>query len=296
MSSNMIKAYSIAYDKEKIQVLDMGAREEVLEERIRELMPLRRFDAEEESTEGFVPGLQAEMIEEIPDGAASEPEQPAPAMTEEDIEALKNTLREEIMNEMQPILQRKGDDIVANAHAQAEGLLDAAKRDAEIAKEGIFQAASAQGYEEGVRRAKIEEERTLADLEQKRIALEQEYAAKIADLEPAFTNVLIELVKKVTGVAYDSHKEVLLYLLRTGLEFSHKDTEFTVVLSENDYEKYTSLMPKITEHYKEKFALDFKKDAALADGSCKLENENRVIECGVGIRLKGLLEELELLS
>ena len=52
----------------------------------------------------------------------------------------------------------------------------------------------------------------------------------------------------------------------------------------------------LKEAYKEKYVLDFKKNATLPEGSCKLENENRVIECGVGIRLSGLLEELELLG
>jgi hypothetical protein len=34
----------------------------------------------------------------------------------------------------------------------------------------------------------------------------------------------------------------------------------------------------------------------LPEGSCKLENENRVIDCGLGVRLNGLLEELSLLG
>jgi len=38
------------------------------------------------------------------------------------------------------------------------------------------------------------------------------------------------------------------------------------------------------------------KDISLPDGSCKLENENRVIDCGLGIRLSGLLEDLSLLG
>ena len=290
MSSNMIKAYSIAYDKEKINVLDMGVREEKLAERIRSLMPLQQFDvAESTEEEGFVQGLPVETLPE-------QILQPEEVVSEVDLEAMKSALREEIMVEMGPILQRKGDDIVANARAQADGLVDAAKKEAEIAKEGILQAASAQGYEDGIKRAKIEEERMLVELELRKKQLEQEYETKIAELEPAFVNILAERVKKVTGVAYDNHKEVLLYLLRTGLEFAQKDTYFDISLSEADYAKFSSLFPKIQEHYKDKFALEFRKDAGLADGSCKLENENRVIDCGVGVRLNGLLEQLELLG
>ena len=135
----------------------------------------------------------------------------------------------------------------------------------------------------------------MTTLQQKK-QLQQQYEAKVAELEPAFVNVLIELVKKVTNVAYDNHKEVLLYLIETGLGFAQKDAGFDVILSEEDYKKYSSLFPKIKEHYSEKYTLEFKKDADLPEGSCKLENENRVIDCGLGIRLNGLLEELSLLG
>ena len=292
MSSNMIKAYSIAYDTQKIKTLDMEVRENELEERARKLVFAK--PALQESTEEgeFVQGLVAEDLGDIDFF-----EEEAPTVVPEvDIDAIKNSLREEIMAEMTPILNRKGEDIIENARSQANGLIEAAKRDAEIAKESILKMASAQGYEEGMTRAKAEEEKVLSELEAQKKQLQQQYEAKVAELEPAFVNVLIELVKKVTNVAYDNHKEVLLYLIETGLGFAQKDAGFDVILSEEDYKKYSSLFPKIKEHYSEKYTLEFKKDADLPEGSCKLENENRVIDCGIGTRLSGLLEELELLG
>ncbi len=292
MSSNMIKAYSIAYDTQKIKTLDMEVRENELEERAKKLVFAK--PAMQKSTEEgeFVQGLVAEDLGDIDFF-----EEDAPAVVPEvDIDAIKNSLREEIMAEMTPILNRKGEDIIENARSQANGLIEAAKRDAEIAKESILKMASAQGYEEGMTRAKAEEEKVLSELEAQKKQLQQQYEAKVAELEPAFVNVLIELVKKVTNVAYDNHKEVLLYLIETGLGFAQKDAGFDVILSEEDYKKYSSLFPKIKEHYSEKYALEFKKDAELPEGSCKLENENRVIDCGLGIRLNGLLEELSLLG
>ncbi len=289
MSSNMIKAYSIAYDTQKIKSLDMEERENALLERVRKLIPTAEVFQPSDEEDGFVQGLPAEDLGDI------EPQE-IPAVSEQDIDAIKQSLREEIMAEMSPILQRKGDDIVATARAQADGLIEAAKRDAEIAKESILKMASAQGYEEGMSRAKAEETKAMAELEAQKVQLKQQYEAKIAELEPAFANILAELVKKVTNVAYDNHKEVLLYLIETGLGLAQKDTYFDVLLSETDYKKYESLFPKIADHYKEKFALEFKKAADLTEGSCKLENENRVIECGLGVRLNGLLEELQLLG
>ena len=297
MSSNMIKAYSIAYDTQKIKNLDMEERESEIEERAKKLYMFRDISSEPATNGEFVQGLLAEDIGEIDTSEEdSEPEEVQPVLTEQDIEEIKASLREEIMAEMLPIINRKEEDIVKKARAQADALIDVAKKDAEIAKEGILKMASAQGYEEGTMRAKKEEERVLAELEGRRTELERQYDQKIAELEPAFADVLIELVKKVTNVAYENHKEILIYLIETGLGFAQKDTQFDVLLSEEDYKKYSSLFPKIKEHYQEKFVLEFKKDAALPEGSCKLENENRVIDCGLGVRLNGLLEELSLLG
>ena len=299
MSSNMIKAYSIAYDTQKIKNLDMGERESEIEERAKKLYMFRDISSEPATDGEFVQGLLAEDIGEIDvpaKDADAVPEEVQPVLTEQDIEEIKASLREEIMAEMLPIINRKEEDIVKKARAQADALIDVAKKDAEIAKESILKMASAQGYEEGTMRAKAEEEKVLADLEVRRQQLEQQYQQKIAELEPAFADILIELVKKVTNVAYENHKEILVYLIETGLGLAQKDTQFDVLLSEEDYKKYSSLFPKIKEHYQDKFALEFKKDAALPEGSCKLENENRVIDCGLGIRLNGLLEELSLLG
>ena len=298
MSSNMIKAYSIAYDSKKVKNLDMEERENELLERTKKLLALQDFSAEPKTDGEFVQGLFAENLGEIEvlEDTGLQEEKAQPVLTEQDIEEIKASLREEIMAEMMPIINRKEEDVISKARAQADGLIELAKKDAEIAKESIFKLASAQGYEEGLNRAKAEEERVLAELENRRQQLEAQYEAKIAELEPAFADILIELVKKVTNVAYDNHKEVLLYLIETGLGFAQKDAYFDVYLSEGDYKKYESLFPKIKELYKEKYALDFKKTADLPDGSCKLENENRVIDCGLGIRLNGLLEELSLLG
>ena len=289
MSSNMIKAYSIAYDMQKIKPLDMEERENELLERVRKLIPTAEVFKTLPESEEFVQGIPVTTLEE------PEPQMP-PVISEQDKEAMRQSLREEIMAEMSTVLQRKGDDIVATARAQAAALLEAAKKDAEVAKENILKDASTQGYEEGKKRAKEEETKALAELELQKIRLQKQYEEKIAELEPAFARVLIELVKKVTNVAYENHTEVLQYLLETGLGFAQRDTYFDVILSEGDYKKYADLFPKLQGQYKDKFALEFIKSAELPDGSCKLENENRVIECGVGIRLGGLLEELELLG
>ena len=135
LSNNMIKAYHISYDKEKGQKLDMSAREQRIMERIRELIPEQRFLApftEEKEKEGtsFVPGIAAENVSEF---VAEEPQ--PPVMTEEEIQAMRDSVREELSMQM----QQQAEAITAEAKAQAEGILAKAKEDAETAKVSILQ-------------------------------------------------------------------------------------------------------------------------------------------------------------
>jgi len=295
LSSNMIKAYTIAYDKQKVKVLDTEEREKALEDKLQELLPFRPFltaeTQEKEGDEEFVPGIFAEDIGEL---ILDEPTQPP--VQEVDLEAIKASLREEVSAEIALEYQKQAGEILANAQAQAEELLATAKRDAETAKESILKLASAQGYEEGLKRAKAEEERMRLELETEKARIQQEYERQVSELEPAFVKILKELVKKVSGVAYEYHDEVLTYLIACGAGFASKDTEFTVWLSEPDYERFADKFTEIKEKFSETLVLEFKPSEELSVGCVKLENENRVIDCGLGTELEGLLEELSLLG
>lgn len=298
MSSNMIKAYSIAYDKQKRKVLNVENREKEIEDKLQEILPFRPFletrttEDEPKVAEGeFVPGL---LAEDLGDLLSEEPNQPP--LQEVDLEAIKASLREEVTAEIALEYQKQGGEILANAQTQAEELLAAAKQDAETAKESILKIASSQGYEEGLKRAKAEEERALAELEAEKLRIQQEYERQVSELEPAFVKILKELVKKVSGVAYENHDDVLFYLIETGMGFAKKDTYFDVRLSVEDFERFSGQFEKIKEKYLDKLTLEFKADETISNGTVKLENENRVIDCGMDTVLKGLLEELSLLS
>lgn len=295
MSSNMIKAYSIAYDTNKTKVLETEEREQKIAEKIKEILPFRPFleeqHIEEESEEAeFVPGLLAEKVETV-----LEESEPLPVQMV-DLEAIRMSLREEVTAEISLEYQKQGGDILAKAQAKAEELLAAAQKDAEAAKESILKIASAQGYEEGIKRAKAEEERLVKELETERARLQQEYERQVSELEPAFVRVLKELVKKVTGVAYEHHDEVLDYLIANGLADAKNNETFAVVLSEVDYERFLYRFEEIKAQYQDRITLEFKKDAAVPDGSCRLENENSIIDCGLDTGLNGLLENLELIG
>ena len=104
------------------------------------------------------------------------------------------------------------------------------------------------------------------------------------------------MLKKVTGVVYDHHDETLSYLIACGIEHTKKNASYEVVLSEADYERFEEHFAQIKEQFREQVTLEFSKDMEAQEGSCRLENENCVIHCGLENGLNGLLEEIDLLK
>lgn len=293
MSSNMIKAYSIAYDSEAVRKLDMSEREEEIAEHLHELIPEQRFVKaelpvfDESAPEGeFVPGLAAENVSEFV------PEETTAEMSEQEIEAMRAQIREELMAEM----QQNAEALIADARKQADEVIAKAKEEAELAKASIFQLASGQGYEEGLNRAKQEEKRVTEELEAEKLKVQQEYERRVSELEPAFVKIMVELVKKLTNVSYENHKEVLIYLIEQGIASAGRDSNFTIWLNPEDLQRIDELGSELQSRYQDKLSLDFKADDTLSKGDCILENANRRIDCGLGTQMQGLLDSLALLS
>ena len=301
MSSNMIKAYTITYDKERVCKLDMKTREKQIAEHLRELIPEERFFSAvlpeataDENTGAFVPGIAAEDV------SGYLPEEPQAAMPEQELEVLREQLREElraeIQLEMEASIRKQTEEANSQAKKQAEELLAKAKQEAETAKESILKIASGQGYEEGLNRAKQEESRITAELEAEKRKVQEEYERRVSELEPAFVEIVKELVRKLTGIAYENHTEVLTYLVEQGLAASEKDTAFTVLLHPEDLERIRDLVPQLQEKYQDKLKLEFRPEESLKPGDCILENENRRLDCSLGTQREGLLDALSMLS
>lgn len=294
----MIKAYSVAYDKEAIRKLDMKNREEQIIEHLHDLIPEQRFMKaelpvfDEQSQEGdFVPGLAAENISEfIPE------EESKAEMTEQEIESMREQIRDELTKQM----QQNADALIAKAreraNQEASEIIEKAKQEAELAKASILKIASGQGYEEGLARAKQEEKAVTDQLQDEIRKTQQEYERRVSELEPAFVKIVKELVIKLTNVSYENHNEVISYLIEQGLNSSEKDTEFTVLLHPEDMLRIEDSVPALQDKYKDKITLNFKKDETLSQGDCILENATKRIDCGLGTQMQGLLDSLAILS
>lgn len=312
LSSNMIKAYNITYDKESFKPLSFIAKEENIKEHICDLVspdrlmtPSSREEYSEEPEDGFVQGFQAEEIPEQDINQQLEDYESVPSgmihvENSVDMEAVRAeveaSLRDSIREEMLVMNRSESDRIILAAETEARDIVNEAKRVAEEEKQKIFDEAQAQGLEEGRKLVEEERQKVQVAFEERKAALDDEYNRQVAELEPQFTNVLIECIKKITGVTYKEQTETLLYILDATLQSRKREKEFVVLLSETDYERLQDSFEDIRQKYGDSLNLEFKKSDEVSDGKIRLDSADRMVECGVFEQMEGVIKALSLLT
>ncbi len=302
MSNNMIKGFSINYDHDKIKKLDTTEREEKLYEKLREIK-----EEKDRLEENFREGITAEKLDENGE-VISEEEPKQKGISQEELEAYKESLREELTAQIREELtekirmeiQAELDELVSEAKNNAESIIEAARKkgeeEGEAAKAGIISLASTQGYEDGLKRAKEENQHREDELKAEAEQLKADYERQVSELEPAFVEIMGKYMKKITGLQYDRYNEVFMYLLDCGIKSSPRDKEFSVYLSQEDYDRFKTDFDDIKETYAQNLTLSFAVNPELKKGDIVLENNGHMIECGITVNLNGLLDSLSILS
>lgn len=307
--SNLIKGYSISYNQETFKPLDFTKSEKKIAETVHELL------REQQTQEGFTEGIGAPKISSptyFDDLQKNEElgnsKNKIYVMTSGEYETLKNSLkleiRTEVRKEVEIELRTQMLAEVQAMHKQAEDEAVALKADViaqgqkeiEDIKASVMATASREAYDEGMKQVEEERESARESLIVEKEKLETKYAAKIAELEPQFVEVLKAYLKKITGRSYEKSTSVLTYLIDTGIRNLPKDTEFSVHLCPEDYERLSHEIDDIKMKYSDNLSLEFVKDDSLAAGDVRLVNDLRIVDCGLNVTLDGLLEALDLIS
>ena len=318
----MIKGYSLNYDRTTVKKLDLSKEEEEINNRAREMEERRRENLNAAKALGFIPGIEASVISEddihevndlddirnvLSDSFEEKEPEEAEAMPQVDVEALRQEIRNELIEECKAEamekaraeLEQEADAILNDANQKAENILAEATEkgnaEAEAAKAGILAMASQQGYEDGIKRAKAEEEAAIEALESQKRELKIQYERQVAELEPAFVKILQEYLRKITGMSYEKYSGLFKYLIDKGINAAPKDSDFTVYLSKEDHDRFSPEFDSIAADYAAKFKLNFAVDRELESGNFRLENDSTIVECGLGPELRGLIESLDIL-
>ncbi len=282
MSSTLIKSYTYNYAEEKEKkgkrVIDSNL---AVSERIRELSEMMEAEPEEGFADEFTEGLDAAQVDAL--------------LTDQDelaAENAKNEAAQKLIDEANEEAQQ----IIENANAEAERIIAEANAKAEEifaeAREKGMAEGSEAGYAEGMEKA-AEKER---EVEEKSVALDRAYEAKVAELEPKFVDTLTDIYSHVLGIDLTGRSETVLHLLQNTIRNIEGTKNYLVHVSGDDHEFVSEHRDDLAEGLGSSATVEVINDVTLTAGNCFVETDGGIFDCSLGTELELLKKELRVLS
>ncbi len=272
--SNVIKAAAVTYTQE-IRTIDSNLREGGF---TRLAVEKRANVSEGEVTEGFKPGIPGIFS----DQGGVEPED-VPEDLAAEFAAEKARLEQ---------LKKEAEDVLSDAREEVKKLLAGAKVDAEE----IRKQAYADGLRQGEQKAKEKYDSMKVGLEAEVKRQKEDYERQVSELEPAFAEILIKLLEKLTGVLLAEKQGIIAYLLEQAIRGIEPGMTYLVHVSAEDFPLANSKKGELLRDLKEGAVLEIIEDRTMQKGQCIIETDSRIFDCGIDTQMKNLAGDLRLLA
>ena len=312
--SNLIKASQIAYS-EDVRAIDMNARAEEMQNKamdqyLENINSNRKVDFEELSQKlseervltsedvDFEPGIPTEQVYLTEDAIETD----VPASREEagimEVEARLRERKQELADTEAKIAEaeQKVNQMIEDANAHATMVIENAEKDAEDRVNEALEQARAEGLEQGRQQAEEENARARQELELIKNQYREEYEKQVDGLEPAFVEIVIKYIKKLTGIYADDKREIILHLIDNALKDKHGNENFIVRVSEADFPVVSYSKDAIRGYLSEGAQLEVVADKLLERNQCMIETESRIFDCSLDGQLMSLIEDIRLLA
>lgn len=303
--SNLIKASQIAYS-EAVRTIDMNARaedfqQEFVDKYISDSLAVRQAELEEVSKKletervltpedvDFTPGLYMEQISLNPEDEENE------------TVSLENRLREK-RNELKDMedhiaeANAQAEKIIEDARAQAETILAEAREAGEQEKEAVFEQARSEGYAQGLEEVKAQKEEARAELEDLKEQYRKEYEEQVSNLEPAFVELIVKYIRKLTGIYADDKREIILHLIDNAMKDKHGSDNFIIRVSEADFAMASYTKDSIRGYLSDDATVEVVADKLLSKNQCMIETESRIFDCSLDGQMFSLIEDIRMLA
>jgi len=209
-------------------------------------------------TDGFVSGLNADVVEElISDDSSEELIQDSGADSDQSAAALENadTAFEE-----------------AKQNGYYEGC---SKADAEIEKK---------------------QQELETEYNKKKSELENEYNELKDSIEPELVEVITDVFRKVTGVVTEDNHDIILHLINDVMHNADASRDFVIKVSPDDYSFLINNQGKIYCAMSREVNIDIVEDVTLERNQCMIETNTGIFNCSLDIELNKLINNIKLLS
>lgn len=306
--SNLIKAYSVKYE-ENTKTIDSNEKadsfeKEFVDKYIADNIALKQIDFGEvakgledharEEGDGFIPGIEGEVL--VEDDA--DPREAGIGSRIEELNAELSAKLDEVKEQEDRLeeLKAEADRVTGEAQERADSIVALAKKQAQDDSSLIREAARTEGYDDGMQAAQAEIEARTRELDERRAELESNYKKQVSELEPAFVEIVISLVEKLTGI-YASEKEgIISYLVESAFEDIPRSNEYIVRVPESFHDEVEGLKARLEEAVGEEARVEIVEDKLLPVDGAMIETDSRIFDCSLSTMKDTLFENLRLLA
>lgn len=210
-------------------------------------------------------------------------------------EGLKVTNFDKMFHEHQKKAEDKAEQLLETARAEAEKIKKEASIAAEAARNRGYEEGKAQGHEEGVALAEQEIRTREAELAEERRQQQEELTECLASVEAKYVDVVISLVKKLTGIVIEGRDDLILHLIRTTANDLDPSENYRIRVSSEDIYFLESHKEEVLESLEENVFLEFVEEKGLEKGQCIIETDSQMVDCGFQTQLDTLVRDLKML-
>jgi flagellar assembly protein FliH len=205
-------------------------------------------------------------------------------------------------------VQRRCDEYVEQARAQARALLETAQAEADALRERALEEARQRGRSEGFLVADAEITKRAQALADEQVAerlstalpairsLSESLVAQrerwLADWETTAIRLSVAIAEKIVRRELHSRPQVVETVLREALELASGTSRLRMRLNPHDLEMLGARAQQIVEGLATCGDAAFVADASISRGGCVLETEHGVIDARVETHLERIASEL----
>lgn len=195
--------------------------------------------------------------------------------------------------------QKKAEDDAGRIIEKAKKEADRIRSDAEIAADTArtngYEEGKSQGYEEGLAEAQQEIQRRESELAEAARIQQEEFQSCIASIESRYVDVVISLVRKLTGVIIEDKEDLILYLIRTTAQELEPSENYRIRVSSDDIYFLEARRSELLDLIGEDVFLEFVEEKGLEKGQCIIETDSQMVDCGFQTQLDMLVRDLKML-
>ncbi|MCM1246484.1 MAG: FliH/SctL family protein [Roseburia sp.] len=202
---------------------------------------------------------------------------------------------DELLSEKQKEAEEEADHLKEQAREEAARIRDEAVVAAEAARNRGYEEGKEEGYQEGMELAKQEIAQREQELAEQERSQKEELTECILSIEEKYVDIVISLVKKLTGVVIEGKDDLILYLIQRAASELETSENYRIRVSSDDIYFLESHRAELSDSLGEDSFLEFVEEKGLEKGQCIIETDSQMADCGFETQLNTLIYDLKML-